>query len=208
MENLTQLLRDETHIRVFHYRRFVSDGQTGLGEACSFEWAKAVQEDQLGFFSADFARSGGGELVNTPYRFNGGILDNYARFHHLEDFLDFAKFLAKEKILSVVEIAQFLQGDILIPGSSISILSVENFISVFSLLSRASNFINEPNYVARAGYQRRNMGFLLERLNSYLLIKGIHEGRILRRTGVHMIISDSPRIRSTGDIFATEGVGV
>jgi hypothetical protein len=33
LQNLHQVLRDETHIRVFHYRRFVSDDHTGLGEA-------------------------------------------------------------------------------------------------------------------------------------------------------------------------------
>ena len=202
LQNLHQVLRDETHIRVFHYRRFVSDGHTGLGEACSFAWAKTVRENQLDFFRGDFARSGGGEMVNTPFRFSGGILDNYARYHHLEDLLDFAKFLGKENILTAVEIAQFLRGDILIPGSSIGVLSVENFRSVFSALAKASQFINEPNYVARVGYQRRNMGFMLERLNSYLLLKGIHEGKIIRKTGIHIIISDSSRIGSTGDIFA------
>ncbi len=157
----------------------------------------------MNFFQGDFARSGGGEMVNTPFRFPGGILDNYARYHHLEDLLVFAKFLGKENILTAVEIAQFLRGDILIPGSSIGVLSVENFRSVFSALAKASQFVNDPNYVARVGYQRRNMGFMLERLNSYLLLKGIHEGKIIRKTGIHMIISDSSRIGSTGDIFAT-----
>lgn len=202
LENFNQVLRDETHIRVFHYRRFVSDGQTGLGEVCSFAWAKTVREDQLDLFQSDFARSGGSEIVNAPTRFAGGILSNYARYHHLEDLLDFAKFLSRENILSVLEVAQFLRGDILIPGSSIGVLSIENFRTVFSVLTKASNFINEPNYVARAGYQRRNIGFMLERLNSYLLLKGINEGKIIRKTGVHMIISDSSRVSSTGDIFA------
>lgn len=202
LRNLNEVLRDETHIRVFHYRRFVSDGQTGLGEACGFPWAKVVKEDQLEFFHADFARTGSGEMVNAPFRFDGGILENYARYHHLEDLLDFAKFLTKENLLSAIEIAQFLRGNILIPGSSIGVLSVENFRWVFSLLARAANFIHDPIYKARAGYQRRNTGFLLERLNSYLLLKGIHEGKIVRKTGNHLIISESARVSATGDIFA------
>jgi hypothetical protein len=204
LENLNQVLRDETHIRVFHYRRFVSDGQTGLGDACSLPYAKVVKENQLELFSQDFARLAGGEIVNTPTRFAGGILGHYARHHHLEDFLDFAKFLSRENILSVLEIAQFLRGDILIPGSNIGVLSIENFRGVFSVLAKASNFVNEANYVARAGYQRRNIGFMLERLNSYLLLKGINEGKIARKTGFHMVISDSPRIGPSGDIFAAQ----
>jgi hypothetical protein len=204
LENLNQVIRDETHIRVFHYRRFVSDGQTGLGDACSLAWAKTVRATQLDLFKSDFARSGGSEIVNTPTKFAGGILGHYARHHHLEDLLDFAKFLSRENILSVLEIAQFLRGDILIPGSNIGVLSIENFRRVFSVLAKASNFIIEANYVARAGYQRRNIGFMLERLNSYLLLKGINEGKITRKTGFHMIISDSSRIDHSDDIFAAQ----
>ena len=88
------------------------------------------------------------------------------------------------------------------PGSSIGVLSIENFRGVFSVLAKESNFINELNYLARAGYQRRNRPFMLERLNNYLLIKGINEGKITRKIGVHMIISESGRIRSSGNIFA------
>lgn len=203
--NLDHFLNGETHIRTFHYRRFVSDGQTGLGEACSFPWAKTVREDQLELFSQDFARSGGSEMVNTPCKFPEGILCQYAGVGHLEDLLDFAKFLIKEDILSATDTAQFLRGDVLIPGGSIAVLSVENSRKIHSVLFQASTFINDPNYMARTGYQRRNMGFMLERLNSYLLIKGVNEGSIEPKAGVHMIVSDGPEIGVAGDIFAADG---
>jgi hypothetical protein len=92
LENLNQVLRDETHMRVFHYRRFVSDGQTGLGEACSLRYAKIVKENQSESFNQDFARLAGGEMVNAPTRFAGSILGQWARYHHLEDFLDLRNF--------------------------------------------------------------------------------------------------------------------
>jgi hypothetical protein len=205
LANLDHLLNGETHIRTFHYRRFVSDGQTGLGEACSLPYAKMVTENQMALFSHDFERSGGSEMVNTPFKFPESILGQYASVCHLEDLLDFARFLIKENILSASDAAQFLLGNVLIPGSSIGVFSVENFRRIFSVLFKASTFIKEPSYIARAGYQRRNMGFMLERLNSYLLIKGINEGSIEPKTGIHMIVSDSPVIGVAGDIFATEG---
>ena len=205
LANLDHLLDGETHIRIFHYRRFVSDGQTGLGETCSLPWAKTVREDQLELFSQDFARSGGSEMVNTPSAFPETILGQYASVCHLEDLLDFARFLIKENILSASDAAQFLLGNVLIPGSSIGVFSVENFRKIFSALFKASTFIKEPSYIARTGYQRRNTGFMLERLNSYLIIKGINEGSLEPKTGVHMIVSDGPEIGVAGDIFAADG---
>ena len=208
LANLDHFLNGETHIRTFHYRRFVSDGQTGLGNACSLPWAKTVREDQLELFSRDFVRSGSGEMVNTVISLSDArVLGQYTGVHHLEDLLDFAKFLVKEEILSPGDTAQFLISDRLIPGSSIGILSVENFRKIYSVLFQASAFIKELNYVARTGYQRRNMGFMLERLNSYLLIKGITEGHIAPRMGLHMIVSDDPVIGGSEDIFAAKESG-
>ena len=113
--------------------------------------------------------------------------------------------MIKEDILSATDTAQFLRGDVLIPGGSIAVLSVENSRKIHSVLFQASTFINDPNYMARTGYQRRNMGFMLERLNSYLLIKGVNEGSIEPKAGVHMIVSDDPEIGVAGDIFAADG---
>jgi hypothetical protein len=201
LENLDQFLRDHTHIRIFQYRRFVSDGQTGLGEPSSLPYAKAIKEDQLQAFHGDFARSGGGEIVNAPYKFAKGILAQYADSHALGDFLDFAKFLDRQTILTTFQITDFIRGEVLIPGSSIGVLTVENFKMIYALLFKASAFMNDASFTARTGYQRRNMGFLLERLHSYLLLKGIREGKITKRTGEHIVISEGLRIGSSGDIF-------
>lgn len=204
LQNMDKFLRDETHIRTFHYRRFVSNGQTGIGSACSAPWATAIRKEQLEFFQHDFLRDEGEELVNAPARFAGGILTQYAECCPIEDMLDFAKFLSERGILSKFQVAAFLRDDILIPGSSIAVLTVENFKFINSILFLASEFKDSPAFTPRAGFLRRNMGFLLERLNSFLLLEGIKHGKITNRTGKHMIISDSFNISSSGDIFANQ----
>jgi hypothetical protein len=201
LQNMDKFLRDETHIRTFHYRRFVSNGQTAIGDACSLPWAAAIKKEQLDFFQQDFSRDAGEELVNTPFRFPGGMLTQYADAHPFEDMLNFANFLWRKKILSSLQVAEFLREEILIPGSSIAILSIENFKSIHSILFRACDFMNDPTYKARAGYQRRNTGFLLERLNSFLLLESVRRGKINGRTGKHIVISDSLSISSSNDIF-------
>jgi hypothetical protein len=201
LQNMDKFLRDETHVRTFHYRRFVSNGQTAIGRACSFPWATTIKKEELAFFQQDFSRDEGEELVNTPTRFPGGVLTQYAEVHPFEDILDFAKFLYERGILSKLHVAGFLREDILIPGSSIAVLTVENFKLINSVLVMASEFKDSPSFTPRTGYQRRNMGFLLERLNSFLLLEGIRQGKIQGGIGKHMIISDSFEITGTDDIF-------
>lgn len=200
-KNLNRVLHGEAYIRTFQYRRFVSDGETKIGEACSLPFAKFIKEDRLKFFHRDFLRSGTMEVVNTPVRFAGGILGQYSRAHVLEDLLDFFSFLCKKKILSASIISRFLREEVLLPASSIALLSVKNFNRIFSVLLEAKNFMDDRGFTSRTGYQRRNMGFMLERLHSCLLLELLLEakqaGNHAFRTGVHMVISETPQISPT-----------
>jgi hypothetical protein len=198
--NLDKVLQGQAFIRLFQYRRFVSDGKVQVARQSSVPYAKVISEDQLELFASDFSRHGESELVNAPYRFAAGVLGQYADSHVLDDILDFAIFLHRSSILSKSEVAIFLRRNHLIPASSIGVVSVENFKLIFQCLSKASTYINEERFSVRQGYQRRNMGFLLERLHSHLLLDGIQKGRIKYRQGVHIIISESEKIIPTVDI--------
>lgn len=200
-KKLNRVLHGEAYIRTFQYRRFVSDGQTQIGETCSLPFAKFIKTDELKFFHRDFLRSGTMEVINAPCRFAGGILGQYSSSHVLEDLLDFFSFLCKKKILSSLVVARFLREENLVPASSIALLSVENFKRVFSVLFEARNFMYEAGYTSRTGYQRRNMGFMLERLHSCLLLELLLEAKQSAnhtlKTGVHMVISESAQISPT-----------
>jgi hypothetical protein len=205
--NLEKLLRGQTHIRLLQYRRFVSDGSVQVARPSSVGYAKVIREDQLQYHAGDFLRYGESELVNAPFKFAGGVLGQYATSHELEDILDFAKFLHKSSILSKLDVAQFLRYNLLIPASTIGVLSIQNFKRIFEILHRAAAFLNEKNFTVRKGYQRRNMGFLLERLNSHLLLEGIQKGLIKCKHGEHIVISESDRIIHTVDINSNSLLG-
>jgi hypothetical protein len=196
-QNLENFIQNKTHIRVFHYRRFVSDAQIGIGEPCSLPFAKRINQDQLSLFHNCFDRCGDHELVNSIFKPHGGMLNQYAGAHVLSDILDFSQFLYTKGILSSWHVAAFLREESLIPASSISVLTISNFKWISSILLKASDFMNQTKFVPREGYQRRNMGFLLERLNSYLLLEGMRQRRIANNSGVHMIISESHDISIT-----------
>jgi hypothetical protein len=198
--NLEKLLRGHTHIRLLQYRRFVSDGTVQVARPSSAPFAKVIRTDQLEFFPSDFLRNGEFELLNAPFQFAGGVLGQYAATHELEDILGFARFLYKSAILSKLDVAMFLRRNFLIPASSVGVLSVENFKVIFECLAKASAYMNEKSFAVRQGYQRRNMGFLLERLHSHLLLLGIQKGNIKHKNGVHIVISESEKILPTGDI--------
>lgn len=198
--NLDKLSQTATHIRTCHYRRFVSAERAGLGKPCSLPFAHVINENELGHFKKNFDRSQVSELVNASFMPRGGILAQYASAHLLEDLIDFSKFLHQKNILSPQHVILFLRENTLIPASSISVLSISNFRWIVSYLIKASDYMNHESFVVRSGYQRRNMGFLLERLNSYLLLEGIRQGKIEKNIGNHMIISDDARISITNEI--------
>ena len=199
--NLDQVLHGETYIRTFQYRRFVSDGEAQIGEACSLPFAKFIKQDQLKYFHRDFLRSGTMEVINTPVRCADSIMGQYNSTHVLEDLLDFFSFICKENILSRSVVSKFMREEILVPASSISVLSVEHFKRIFSVLFEAGKFMSRPNFISRSGYQRRNMGFMLERLHSCLLwelfLESNRSGNQALKTGVHMVISETPQIPHT-----------
>jgi hypothetical protein len=198
--NLNKISSSATHIRTFHYRRFVAADRANVGRPCSLPFAYIISEDELGQFSSDFDRHRVGELMNAPYTFRGGVITQYASSHLLEDFIDFSKFLHQKNILSQRHIIQFLRENTLIAASSIFLLRITNFRWITSILLKASAYMNEENFIERDGYQRRNMGFLLERLNSYLLLEGMRQGIIEKNTGSHMIISEDSQISITTEI--------
>jgi hypothetical protein len=57
-------------------------------------------------------------------------------------------------------------------------------------LTRGTAFMRSSYFVPRAGYQRRVMGFLLERLTSYLILMRIADRASESNFGHHIIISD------------------
>lgn len=192
LENFDSISKKFEYVRLFHYRRFVAEhalcGESSLNQ----EWTTTIRPDELCTFEESFRRNSTKEVLNKPMIFNdGGMLMQYAVAHGLSDILGFTDYLLKDGLLNDKDAATFLTSKVLIPASSIGVFKVETFRKVMTILRRSANFMNSPDFVVRPGYQHRSMGFLLERLQSFLLL--LHMQMHLDSTcfGVHIVMSDS-----------------
>lgn len=198
LEHLSEIAPDCAYIRIFHYRRLVSRDAPTVGQSsANLPWATTIRESELSAFGAAFDRFSNQELFNTPFRFAGGLIGQYAANHVLADLLNFTNFLVEEGIFDAMEASRFLSDGRQIPSCNIGVFTKETYASIFGVLRRAAEFLNSRYFVERPGYQRRTVGFLLERLNGYLIFKRMEAGASAANFGFNLVISDGAMVSAT-----------
>ena len=194
-DNFEKIVGTYDYIRIFHYRRFVARAK--IGRPSSHEWAQWIAKDELLKYSNEFSRHTTRELFNTPHTFSQGVRGQYETAHVLDDFINFSNFLFESGILASKEATSFMTGSTLIPSSSMGTFHNTTLRQILMTLKEAAQFHETNYFVPRAGYQRRVLGFLLERLNSYLILARIQSGLSDANFGHHTILSDGPLIGIT-----------
>jgi hypothetical protein len=184
-------------VRIFHYRRFAAARPIRGVASTNQPWSTTISVGQLADCGHEFDRYCRRELFNHPVRFKDGMLAQYAAAHVLDDMLSFARFLTESGVFDPRTTAEFLNVDTLIPACNIGTFRSETLRSLLLLLKRASGFLKSPYFVAREGYQRRNMGFLLERLHSFAISMRVQSGESRPNFGHNIVISDSPIVSVT-----------
>lgn len=179
------------YVRIFHYRRFVSIGTLTLARSKNLYWSYPIRDSDCFLFEKDFSGISNMEVFNTPIEFPDSLLNNYQREHFLGDLLLFSEFLIEKGILSTLDVANFLTLKFMIPACSIGVYRASTLTEMLNLLFLAADFRSHKNFVRREGYQERNMGFLLERLQSFIILKYISAASPAHVFGKNIVISDS-----------------
>ena len=185
------------YIRIFHYRRFASPFKNGGNPSLNGPWITTIQENELHGYKDAFNRISDGEVFNTRISFDLGILTQYANNHVLEDLLNFTNYLVRNEVMSPADACAFLRTNDFIPACNVGVFSKENFKMIYFFLQKASGFLDSSHFVARDGYQRRSMGFLLERFHSFLLFQLISQGFATPIFGNNIMISETTTVTST-----------
>jgi hypothetical protein len=197
-DHIGEIAPDCAFIRIFHYRRLVAAQPPEVGQrSVNLPWATTIKADELGAFEAAFDRTTRHEVFNTPVAFPGGMLGQYAANHVLEDLLNFTNFLVESRILNQAEAASFLGEQRHIPSCNIGVFTKDSYSWIFQILKAAAQFLNSRHFVARTGYQRRSVGFLLERLHSFLIFKRIELGASPACFGHNLVVSDDAQVSAT-----------
>jgi hypothetical protein len=114
-------------------------------------------------------------LVPQPIRLPSGILGQYANVHMLEDFLDYVSMAVGMGVLSREQAVEFIKGEVLIPGGcELGVYPrgwLENILRILGELGRS--FLNKyaGRIIGYNAYQVRAIGFLSERIGSFLLLQ-------------------------------------
>lgn len=160
-------------IRIAQYRRLVVNVPLGV-RADNQPWTKIVSIETARNLEAFLLTEPGptGFLISTIHRVPTTLAD-YSSSHLARDYLRFLSETVDAGLLTDAEVTNAALLDGLIPAPSNGTFPVKIFIDIMSLLEAAALRFVENGFIQREGYQRRSLGFCLERLNSYCLLRAL-----------------------------------
>lgn len=197
--SLEESSRDYDQIIVSQYRRFVTSVPLGESSTNKF-WTRVISNDEAGRIKnmeIFDPKQGSIELISNAIQVPGGIIRNYAESHHLRDILRFTAAQIDAQNFSADEMMEFLHFPILIPAPSCGSFQFKNFMATHRKLEAAASAFYSNGFVPHKDpYQGRVLGFLIERLHSFLLIKNVlSSGQDLANSmGVGITIADQLHI--------------
>jgi hypothetical protein len=194
-DNYEKVVDKKTFVRLFQYRRFVSPYE--FGNLCSHSWAKRIEVEGLKDCQSIFERQASMELFNRPLSLPETVRGQYADCSVEEDIINFASFLKINGKMTDCEEIKFLTSTTLIPAANMGIFHRDHLYWLLAELKEASSFMLSKFYVKRSGYQRRVMGFLLERYNSFLLLHKRKQDMKPFFHGYHIILSKNHDVDRT-----------
>lgn len=179
-----------------------------------FQQSKVVTIEPVGYASASYATM---RIVSEPeamrlnlenvavnnenYLFpqivnqTGGELKYYARTHHLQDYLKFCALAIDESVLSPSDVLNMCNNEPIIPGGGmLGIMPLGVFLDTVEKLKRvATAFLNNFRPGLYSTYERIAVGYCVERLSSFLIIKKLEEeyNSIPDKFKGHMITASS-----------------
>lgn len=192
-DRFDEVVQGHEFVRLFQYRKFVTAAKLG-GESI-WPHTRWLPPEELGACAPEFNRHCNRELVSKPLGLAGqagGAAMQYTLCHKIEDLLLFSLFLVRESMLSETSAAEFITRPDLIPSATIGTFHRETLKDVLEKLALAAKFIDAPEFIPRDGIQRRNAGFLLERLHSHLIYLHMRNRGTNFANGQIIVLNKSP----------------
>ena len=187
-------------VTICQYRRFVLNRRVGQ-QSTTTPWSLTITPQEarhLRIVDEVLPAPGQSYLIGPGVLLEVGLLGQYSRVHFARDILRFTSAIVDAGLLADHQAFEFLSGNVLIPSPSCGTFRVDSFLQIFRLLEfAASSFWNNGFRPYQHQYQGRVCSFLLERLNSYLLLKYLADHGTNPRdvTGSTTMVSDTAAVK-------------
>lgn len=184
-------------ITICQHRRFVLNSKIGIA-AANQPFARIINDHAAANLNTNLTLPvKGGFLVATPYFFNVPLTHQYFLHHQIRDLLRFSSDILDANLMSPDEINNFLTQNYFLPAPSCGTYPVDIFIEIMDFLQKCTISFHSSGYKKRDGYQGRVTSFLLERLNSYALVRAmkIKGYDFMDYTGFTTLVNDGNIVR-------------
>jgi hypothetical protein len=114
-------------------------------------------------------------VIAKPILLPCPILEQYARYHHLDDFLAGLSVAVRSGLLNQSLVAQFLTMPIHMTAFA---CKISLFRDLYEKIWWIAKELYSKHYVQRSGYQERSINFTLERICSLYLMQKVYAEKI------------------------------
>jgi hypothetical protein len=156
---------DADMIGVGHYRRFPVTRPIGRPS----DIYGVVSSEEFTKLPADTFLPPTGSLLLPSICNVGTVLGQYGRNHVLRDLLHFMAIAIDLDVIAERAAAQWLSQGVMVAAPSIGVYPAGWYVHVLEQLERVVEAFESSAAVPRDGYQRRAVGFCLERLHGMLV---------------------------------------
>lgn len=187
-------------VTIVQYRRFVSSKPIGFpSQNMSYARVVSTRATQLLPLENLLQPIEGEWLVSTATKVPVCVANQYAKHHELRDWWRFLSDAIDAGCITNEDSRLASLSGTMIPAPSNGVFPVLIFITQLKTLEAAALAFIQGGFVERDGYQRRSLGFCLERLHSYLLLRDLANlGLDLSQvSGYQTVVSDTPEVTKT-----------
>lgn len=185
---------------VAQYRRFVLNSPMGE-QPRNVPFARVVSPAEFAqrINSEHLEPRTGQWLVSTSARAAGSVMAHYGRYHVLRDWMRFCSDAVDAGCLTNAEALGASLIETLIPAPSNGVFPLEVLHEQLTRLELMALAYLRRGFLERSEYQRRSLGFCLERMHSYLLLEALKSHQVDQSLsqGFHTVISEESTVRAT-----------
>ena len=186
-------------ICITQYRRFVAREPIGRpsSNAPHARTLRADEADSEAVANLLLPKSGDW-LVGSALK-TKSVMAQYARHHPLRDWLRFLADAIDDGAIDQTQALRASEETILIPAPSVGVFPTSVFLDHLSVLRKAAIGFRKLGFIARDEYQRRAIGFCLERLHSWLIGGSLEKGKVRVDSvmGQQIVVSETERLVAT-----------